>query len=186
MKNPNDNPWYVLMTLHGEQTGDEIDHELHQKNRDSWNTFMQNRISSNIEGQLARRGYSLKKRMNSSDAMESSDASFLSAWRKRHGGEPPAIVIRNLGSEIEMKEHSFPNNFVLSGMLLPVTIDFNGSIFDRNMLLDNVPLCAQVVAKDAQFCGNLNISNSYFESRFYLSGSNITGCLLYTSDAADE
>lgn len=35
----NQNPWYVLMTLYGEQTGEEIDNALHDKNREAWNSW---------------------------------------------------------------------------------------------------------------------------------------------------
>jgi hypothetical protein len=36
----NENPWYVLATIHGEQDGDGIDWDLHAKNRTTWNRFM--------------------------------------------------------------------------------------------------------------------------------------------------
>jgi len=39
MKPANENPWYILMTLYGEQEGDEIDRELHKKNRAVWNAW---------------------------------------------------------------------------------------------------------------------------------------------------
>jgi len=35
----NENPWYILMTLYGEQEGEEIDWELHEKNRRAWNAW---------------------------------------------------------------------------------------------------------------------------------------------------
>jgi hypothetical protein len=39
LKPANENPWYVLMTLYGEQDGEEIDGELHEKNRAAWNAW---------------------------------------------------------------------------------------------------------------------------------------------------
>jgi hypothetical protein len=42
----NQNPWYVLMTLYGEQTGEEIDRELHKKNRAAWNAWSCQRMSA--------------------------------------------------------------------------------------------------------------------------------------------
>lgn len=39
MTDPNSNPWYILMTLHGEQNGDCFDEELHRKNREAWNAW---------------------------------------------------------------------------------------------------------------------------------------------------
>ncbi|WP_420003472.1 pentapeptide repeat-containing protein [Arenibacterium sp. LLYu02] len=35
----NENPWYVLMTLYGEQEAEAIDWELHEKNRKLWNAW---------------------------------------------------------------------------------------------------------------------------------------------------
>ncbi|SMX33632.1 hypothetical protein [Octadecabacter ascidiaceicola] len=35
----NENPWYILMTLYGEQEGARIDKELAEKNRDAWNKW---------------------------------------------------------------------------------------------------------------------------------------------------
>jgi len=35
----NQNPWYVLMTLYGEQDGKEIDWVLHEKNRCAWSAW---------------------------------------------------------------------------------------------------------------------------------------------------
>jgi hypothetical protein len=35
----NQNPWYVLMTLYGEQEGEEVDWDLHEKNRQAWNAW---------------------------------------------------------------------------------------------------------------------------------------------------
>jgi hypothetical protein len=34
------NPWYGLATVHGKQTGNRIDEELHARNRRSWNRWM--------------------------------------------------------------------------------------------------------------------------------------------------
>ena len=36
----NENPWYCLATLHGEQRGTEIDHDLAARNRVAWNRWM--------------------------------------------------------------------------------------------------------------------------------------------------
>ena len=37
LKPANENPWYVLMTLYGEQVGDEVHQALHARNRRVWN-----------------------------------------------------------------------------------------------------------------------------------------------------
>ena len=39
LKPANENPWYVLMTLYGEQTEGPGDNDLHEKNRAAWNAW---------------------------------------------------------------------------------------------------------------------------------------------------
>jgi len=39
LKDANENPWYVLATVFGEQTGGEIDYDLARKNRSVWNAW---------------------------------------------------------------------------------------------------------------------------------------------------
>ena len=41
----NDNPWYWLATLYGEQTRDGIDQELAKKNRIAWNCWVADTLS---------------------------------------------------------------------------------------------------------------------------------------------
>ena len=38
LKPANENPWYILMTLYGEQDEDDID-DLHEKNHRAWNAW---------------------------------------------------------------------------------------------------------------------------------------------------
>ena len=39
LRDANSNPWYVLMTLYGEQEGDWVDRKLAKKNRQAWNAW---------------------------------------------------------------------------------------------------------------------------------------------------
>ena len=39
LRDANMNPWYVLMTLYGEQEGERVDKELQAKNRAVWNAW---------------------------------------------------------------------------------------------------------------------------------------------------
>ncbi|MEP5376638.1 MAG: hypothetical protein ABJQ14_12755, partial [Hyphomicrobiales bacterium] len=48
LKPANENPWYVLATLYGEQDGEEIDWELHEKNRRAWNAWAGSALNMEI------------------------------------------------------------------------------------------------------------------------------------------
>lgn len=52
LKPANENPWYVLMTLYGEQTGEEVDWELHEKNRDAWNAWVALCLSKELRNEI--------------------------------------------------------------------------------------------------------------------------------------
>lgn len=48
------NPWYVLATIHGEQTRERRDFELHAKNRRIWNGWCCGHLSAPKRAQLAK------------------------------------------------------------------------------------------------------------------------------------
>ena len=53
----NDNPWYWLATLYGEQTGDLIDKDLDAKNRIAWNRWVAEVLSDEQLATLRGKGF---------------------------------------------------------------------------------------------------------------------------------
>ena len=53
----NDNPWYWLATLYGEQTGEDIDEELVKKNRIAWNRWVAEAFSAGKRIALLENGF---------------------------------------------------------------------------------------------------------------------------------
>jgi hypothetical protein len=50
----NENPWYVLMTLHGEQDGKWVDDDLHDQNRAVWNAWSCQQLDDDAAVELAK------------------------------------------------------------------------------------------------------------------------------------
>jgi hypothetical protein len=50
----NENPWYVLMTLHGEQDGVMVDDDLHDQNRAVWNAWSCQQLDDDAAAELAK------------------------------------------------------------------------------------------------------------------------------------
>jgi hypothetical protein len=50
----NENPWYVLMTLHGEQDGVKVNDELHRQNRAVWNAWSCQQLDDDAAAELAK------------------------------------------------------------------------------------------------------------------------------------
>ena len=67
----NENPWYVLMTLYGEQTGEEVDWELHERNLAAWNAW-------------ACQGMSDEERVNAAKS-SGLEVAMLVAWPEMEG-----------------------------------------------------------------------------------------------------
>jgi hypothetical protein len=55
LKPANENPWYVLATIYGEQAGKEIDWNLHRRNRRIWNGWACEHLSISEREDLAKR-----------------------------------------------------------------------------------------------------------------------------------
>ncbi|WP_106743637.1 hypothetical protein [Yoonia maritima] len=66
-KDPNQNPWYILMTLHGEQMGETIDWELHEKNRTSWNDINSNIVPDSASVKFSAVGLNMLDREGGQD-----------------------------------------------------------------------------------------------------------------------
>ncbi|MGA2056620.1 MAG: pentapeptide repeat-containing protein [Bradyrhizobium sp.] len=74
LKPSNENPWYCLATIHGEQTSDEIDSNLARKNRDFWNRWIDaaphdHQLRAEIEASFAKRtkSFSLPDKAETAD-----------------------------------------------------------------------------------------------------------------------
>jgi hypothetical protein len=50
----NENPWYILMTLHGEQDGEGVDVDLHDQNRAVWNAWSCQQLDDDAAAELAK------------------------------------------------------------------------------------------------------------------------------------
>jgi Pentapeptide repeats (9 copies) len=114
LKPANENPWYVLMTLYGEQDGEEIDWELHEKNRAAWNAW-------------ACQGMSEEERANAA-ASSKVTVEELSAWPTLH-----ADVKRRHKAEMlrrNTKEFAYPG---LPNVIFRV--DLSETIFFKRLVL---------------------------------------------------
>jgi hypothetical protein len=57
LRRANDNPWYCLATIHGEQPADRVDYELADKNRVAWNRWIAAVLSDEQRAELVKNGF---------------------------------------------------------------------------------------------------------------------------------
>ncbi|EAQ47607.1 hypothetical protein MED193_20479 [Roseobacter sp. MED193] len=172
LKPANENPWYVLMTLYGEQEGRNIDPELHEANRKAWNAWAGQKLSDEICANSAKKA-----------GIEERE---LSAWG-------------NCGTQLRLKfceEYSKrnPNVEKVPGLPEPnMKITCGDSVFSKTVDLrkfvipSEIDLCSARFEKDAIFQSTVFLSEAWFshatfyESAFFNSARFIERAVFYGS-----
>lgn len=144
----NQNPWYILMTLYGEQEGDEIDWDLHAKNEIAWNAWAFQTISKDAQEKIA----------------------------KHHSAYIPKIEeYDELYKEIEKKfyEEAINRGSKIKNIdKLPRfgAIDLSNTLFYKNICLKNFIVCNYIKFDNSSF------RNSDFSRCSFLNGFSISNC----------
>ncbi|MCC5976538.1 MAG: hypothetical protein JJU21_00610 [Salinarimonas sp.] len=159
----NQNPWYILMTLYGEQEGDEIDWDLHEKNRQAWNAWAcfrldkeEQRIASIFIKEDSQEIYSW------ATMSEEYTNLFEKEWVKRNNSRKiPSIL--GLNKFFKLNNTIFEKNLCLDKCIFPKPIDTTFSVFRKNVCFNNC-----IFLKESNFDSSVfhNEVNSY-SARFY-------------------
>ncbi|MEQ9695783.1 pentapeptide repeat-containing protein [Shimia sp. SDUM112013] len=148
LKPANENPWYVLATLYGEQTGDGIDWELHEKNRRAWNAW--------AGKDLADTG----KLFEATNVCSVSQAE-LTAWRTL------ADEVKCLHQEQMVKRND--QSFVYEGLPSPrKSFDFSDLIFGLPVICNDFAFPTDVTFQNANFKadGQFKLVSFFAQSSF--------------------
>ncbi len=145
------NPWYVLMTVHGEQEGDGIDRKLAAKNRRIWNGWACSKMSGSERAALAAKlglpvkelkPWSAEERTRVEQAFEerlaiSATGLFQGearggATRKPPAGAKAVADIPDPGATIDLSEIHFCNTVVLQKCIFPGSTCFGSAAFGES------------------------------------------------------
>lgn len=139
------NPWYVLMTLYGEQTDNRIDKALHEKNRRAWNLWVCLALSD-----AERRDLSAKAQLpeQSLSGWGMFQDEVLARFRDRLGS---TASLPGAGAEIDLSMTRFLNPLCTERMVFPVEVSFQGAVFERNVSFGNATFAEGVSFYDARF-----------------------------------
>lgn len=156
----NQNPWYVLMTLYGEQEDGGIDLALHEKNRAAWNAWAGQGMSEEERAAVAK---------SSKVTVEE-----MSAWPK-------------LGQEIKvLHEKSWktrnPDGPDWDG--LPVAdegLTCEGVLFKRPLYADSFVFPAMADFASATFGGDAKFTSATFRGLAWFGSATFSGLAEFTS-----
>ena len=173
VKNANTNPWYVLMTLYGEQVDSgfrngifaSIDNNIDEENRRLWNAWAGNFLQSRNREKLDTRN----KIPESEFECEKID------WREVRSRHRYEMIDRNDQDfqypgfpddedQISLRDIEFDHLICWDGFYFPLTLHLNGSIFNKGACSNGTVFSQGVYLDGVRFLNNTQFDSSWFKS----------------------
>jgi hypothetical protein len=128
----NANPWYVLMTLYGEQTGVEVDEELHEKNRAMWNAWSCQAMDDDARAAAAASSYVTAAELSAWPALEAEVTKRHKAEMLRRNGKGFAYPgLPDVDAAVDLTRVAFAQPLVLSKAVFSGDTQFASATFSR-------------------------------------------------------
>lgn len=124
MRPANENPWYVLATYHGEQTGDELDKDLHAKNREVWNRWMAAALSDEDRQELIN-----EERATAAELKPFSPEERRELWA---GCRSPGLPAPDPAADINLRNTVFVRTISFDHLIFPTETMFVRSEFQED------------------------------------------------------
>ena len=122
----NDNPWYWLATVYGEQTSERIDEDFAKKNRIAWNRWVAAALSEEKRATLIEKYFAAAELTPFSDIEKKE---HYDAVLERSGRE--SITLPEPSERVDLHSISFHNSCTFSGYLFPNNVDFLWATFSK-------------------------------------------------------
>lgn len=197
LKPANENPWYVLMTLFGEQEGEEIDWELHKKNREVWNAWAvrgapqnwnHNEFSQEVakvlevpNSECEQNRWSELVNAHTKGEERVQDA-FERVYRERNGSDAQVPALPNAADKANFSGIEFNKAICAKQMVFPRGADFSDVSFGKNIIFERTLFAAQSYFVGVEFLENVTFENSthWSEMNFlgatFVEETNFRGC----------
>jgi uncharacterized protein YjbI with pentapeptide repeats len=178
----NENPWYCLMTLHGEQKEGanwwDFDRNLHAKNRRDWNKWAARALSEEQRtGLLAAKDSDGKPRFTADELTPHTEAewaqlaaAFQKRMKRRGAQDLPAPT-----DMVACPDTLFERPLILAGYLFPSSVDLRGATFSGYADLSGATFSGDAYLSGATFSGDAYLSGATFSGYADLSGATFSG-----------
>ena len=162
LKPANENPWYVLMTLYGEQTGEEVNEELHEQNREVWNAWASSALSSDEGVQLARAGAALPESGIWKMGRKTIEAKHRAEMLRRNGKGAAYPGFPAADTPIDMSGAEFLHKVVFTRFLFARPADFEFTKFCGDAWFDAATFGGETRFVSATFSGKAQFFSATF------------------------
>ena len=144
LKPANENPWYILMTLYGEQDGDEIDLELAKRNRHAWNLWASREIRHSKSEALQEYGVYLPPPDSWREEWGNILERFESEFRRRNPNAEFNVNAIAEPKQIYLFKVEFHHPLILDGYVFPVDLVLIGSVFHGRCSFESAGFAGRV------------------------------------------
>ncbi len=175
LKPANENPWYVLMTLYGEQEGEEIDWELHEKNRRAWNAWAGQALSDKQKKHCAESsGIDVAELSAWRDLQDEIKRRHKEAWESKNAegiypGLPEAKDV------VDLTQTAFSNTVVLKKTVFASLVSFYSASFTAAAFFSSAIFQAAAVLSCATFQAAAVFRSATFQAAAVFSSASFEG-----------
>jgi hypothetical protein len=128
----NENPWYVLMTLHGEQDGVKVDDDLHDQNRAVWNAWSCQQLDDDAAAELAKEmGVDVAETRGWAQIATEVKSKHRAEMKTRNDDDFTYPGFPDFESPIQCSEIQFCNILVLKGCIFTQPANFSSATFTQ-------------------------------------------------------
>ena len=169
----NDNPWYWLATLYGEQTGKQIDRELAKKNRIAWNRWIAVVVSEEQRKTLLEKGVTNDELTPFSDIEKKE---HYAAVLKRSGRE--SVTLPEPSKRVDFQLNRFDHSCFFADYFFPIIVGFRSATFSGDANFESATFSGGADFGAATFSEDANFESATF-SEIATFGSAIFGWRAY-------
>ena len=165
----NENPWYVLMTLYGEQTGEEVDWSLHQKNRAAWNAWSCQAMTAEVQAAVAGSSKVSEPEWRAWEELQGEIAAkHKAAMLARNGAGFAYPGLPDVASDVDLESVHFERLVVLNHAVFSKTVRFDGATFGGDAVFNSAIFSGDVWFGSATFGGAASFNSAIFsvDARF--------------------
>jgi hypothetical protein len=174
----NENPWYVLMTLYGEQDGEEVGDDLHDQNRAVWNAWSCQQLDDDAAAELAKQTQvDLAETRGWAQIATEVKGKHRAEMKKRNDDDFTYPGFPDFESAIQCSEIQFCNILVLKGCIFTKTANFDSATFTQDANFSSATF-----TQDANFHSATFTQDANFHSATFMQDANFSSAT-FTQDA---
>jgi uncharacterized protein YjbI with pentapeptide repeats len=185
LKPANENPWYVLMTLAGEQKGLEVNVELNKRNAKLWNEYIGVQSRKTDLERIKDHGLVFETDGQRGVTSRRILDGFPREWRIRHGPSVPVPEIPSPNDPVDLGGVYFEHFLLAKNMFFPSKVNLKGACFQKDALFIECGFAKRVCLSDAEILGSAEFTGSRFVSDFHADALKIGDRLYVNSVTVD-